>query len=425
MTVPATLDTVAVVGNGLVGHGMAQIFAAAGRRVVMIGRREESLGAAMERIAKSLAAFEAHGLVTSAEASAALGRIRTSTELEDAAEAQLVLEAVPAERAVRGVARRDLRAARRLRLRERATRERRHAPRRRRSSFRSSNETAICAPPAVFASGSGQPASELVSNVTHRGRVVAAHFWYPPQLIPLVEVCAGPETDPDVAPWLCDVLRAAGKEPVVVDKEVPGFIGNRLQYAILREAWALWAEGAASAEAIDTVVKASIGRRLAITGPIESADVGGLDTLHAFGAYLIPHLTTGSRPRTGWVDRFGCWCWACGEVVRRGAAVHLSTGPWPVASKRLTRPAGLRVDGLAAGLVARGIGVRGRRRGIAACPRAGGCMTGAGATARRCSSKRLARVGAIPSPRPGQGRALRLEPTWPQGDRLTLGRVGL
>ena len=143
MTVPATLDTVAVVGNGLVGHGMAQIFAAAGHRVVMIGRREESLGAAMERIAKSLAAFEAHRLVTSAEASAALGRIRTSTELEDAAEAQLVLEAVPADRAVQDEVYGRL--------------------------------DAICAPPAVFASGSGQPASELVSKVRHRGRVIAAH----------------------------------------------------------------------------------------------------------------------------------------------------------------------------------------------------------------------------------------------------------
>ena len=229
MTVPATLDTVAVVGNGLVGHGMAQIFAVAGHRVVMIGRRAGSLAAAMDRIAKSLAAFEAHGLVTSGDVSAALGRIRTSTELQDAADAQLVLEAVPADRAVQDDVYGRL--------------------------------DAVCAPPAVFASGSGQPASQLVSKVTHRGRVVAAHFWYPPQLIPLVEVCAGPETDPDVAPWLCDVLRAAGKEPVIVDKEVPGFIGNRLQYAILREAWELWAEGAASAEAIDTVVKASIGRR--------------------------------------------------------------------------------------------------------------------------------------------------------------------
>ena len=264
MTVPTTLDSVAVIGNGLIGHGMAQIFAAAGREVVMIGRREESLAAAMERIGRSLADFEAHGLMSPAEVGAATARIRTSTDLRDAAAAQLVLEAVPADRAVQDEVYGQL--------------------------------DRICAPPAVIASGSGQPASDLVSNVRHRGRVIAAHFWYPPQLVPLVEVCAGPETDPDVATWLCNALRAAGKEPVIVDKEIPGFLGNRLQYAILREAWALWAEGAASAEAIDTVVKASFGRRLAITGPIESADVGGLDTLHAFGAYLIPHLRTDPQP---------------------------------------------------------------------------------------------------------------------------------
>ena len=233
MAVPATLDTVAVIGNGLIGHGMAQIFAAAGREVVMIGRRGESLAAAMEKIGKSLADFEAHGLIDAAGVAAATARIRTSTDLEDAAAAQLVLEAVPADRAVQDEVYGAL--------------------------------DRICAPPAVIASGSGQPASDLVSNVRHRGRVIAAHFWYPPQLIPLVEVCAGPETDPDVAPWLCEVLRSAGKEPVIVEKEIPGFLGNRLQYALLREAWALWAEGVASAEAIDTVVKASIGRRLAIS----------------------------------------------------------------------------------------------------------------------------------------------------------------
>ena len=270
MAVPALLDTVAVVGSGLIGHGMAQIFAAAGREVVLIGRREESLAAALERIGRSFSEFEAHGLVDAAEVEAAVAHIRTTTDLGDAAAAQLVLEAVPADRAVQDEVYGAL--------------------------------DRICAPPTVIASGSGQPASDLVSNVRHRGRVIAAHFWYPPQLVPLVEVCAGPETDPDVAPWLCDVLRAAGKEPVIVDKEIPGFLGNRLQYAILREAWALWSEGAASAEAIDTVVKASIGRRLAITGPIESADVGGLDTLHAFGAYLIPHLRNDPQPARAVTD---------------------------------------------------------------------------------------------------------------------------
>ena len=271
MAVPATLDTVAVVGNGLIGHGMAQIFAAAGHEVVLIGRREESLAAAMEKIGRRASPTSRRtGSSTRQDVEAATARIRTSTDLEDAAAAQLVLEAVPADRAVQDEVYGAL--------------------------------DGICAPPAVIASGSGQPASDLVSNVRHRGRVVAAHFWYPPQLIPLVEVCAGPETDPDVAPWLCDALRAAGKEPVIVDREIPGFLGNRLQYAILREAWALWAEGVASAEAIDTVVKASIGRRLAITGPIESADAGGLDTLHAFGAYLIPHLRNDSEPARAVTD---------------------------------------------------------------------------------------------------------------------------
>ncbi len=128
----------------------------------------------------------------------------------------------------------------------------------------------ICPPSTILGSSSGQPASALVPRVKHRARVIATHFWYPPQLIPLVEVCAGPETAPEVLKRTLDILRGAGKEPVVIDKEVPGFIGNRIQFAALREAWSLWASGAASAEAIDAVVRNSIGRRLGITGPIES-----------------------------------------------------------------------------------------------------------------------------------------------------------
>jgi len=89
----------------------------------------------------------------------------------------------------------------------------------------------ICPPPAVLASSSGHPASELVERVRHRERVIAAHFWYPPQLLPLVEVCGGPETSAEVITWTCAALREAGKEPVVIDREVPGFIGNRIQFA--------------------------------------------------------------------------------------------------------------------------------------------------------------------------------------------------
>lgn len=264
MPVPGTLDTVAVIGNGIIGHGVAQAFAAAGKRVRMIGRSAESLKRAKGRIGEGLALFRDNGLIGAGEAEAALVRVETSTELEDAHGAQLVIEAVPEDMALK----RDI--FRRL--------------------------DAICPPPAVLASSSGHPASELVAELRHPERVIAAHFWYPPQLLPLVEVCGGPETSGEVVQWTCKALREAGKEPVVIDREVPGFIGNRIQFAALREAWSLWAAGVASAEAIDAVVRNSIGRRLAVTGPIESADLGGLETMYNFARFLQPHLDASPEP---------------------------------------------------------------------------------------------------------------------------------
>ena len=274
--IPGRLETVAVIGNGIIGHGIAQIFAAAGRQVVMIGRNQDSLDRAMNKIAASLDDFAAHGLIDSASRQASLARIKTSLRLEDAAATQLVIEAVTEDLPLK------------LDLFGRLDR--------------------ICPPPAVLGSSSGQPASALIAKVANPERVIATHFWYPPQLIPLVEVCAGPKTAPEVTRWVCEVLKQAGKEPAVIDKEIPGFIGNRLQFAMLREAWALWASGAASAEAIDTVVRNSFGRRVGITGPIESADAGGLYTMYHFGRSLMPHLDTNPEPAA-----------AIAELVAKGA----------------------------------------------------------------------------------------------------------
>jgi 3-hydroxybutyryl-CoA dehydrogenase len=265
---------VAVIGNGIMGHGISQVFAAAGDEVVMIGHREASLAAARDRVRDSLRLFREHGLLSQDEADAALARISTSTRLEDAAGADLVVEAVPEDT--------ELKLTIFGRLDE------------------------ICAPPAVLASSSGRPASSLVARVKRRERVVAAHFWNPAQLLPLVEVCAGPETDPQVVTWICDRLRKAGKAPVVVEREIDGFIGNRLQFALLREAVALWSQGVATPEAIDTAVKASFGRRLATTGPLESAELGGLRTMQEFSRYLFPRLSTISEPpRYDWPQRAG------------------------------------------------------------------------------------------------------------------------
>jgi 3-hydroxybutyryl-CoA dehydrogenase len=261
---PGPLTRVAVIGNGIIGHGVAQIFAMAGKEVTLVGRNADSLDRARQKIADSLASFVKHGLLKADAVAGILGRVTTSVALSEAASAQLVIEAVTEDLSLK----RDL--------------------------FRDLDR--ICPPPAVLASSSGQPASALVQGVKHRARVIATHFWYPPQLIPLVEVCGGPETAPEVVTWVCEALRAAGKEPAVIDKEIPGFIGNRLQFAMLREAWALWASGAASAAAIDSVVRYSFGRRVAVTGPLESADVGGLQTMYHFARSLLPDLDTGAEP---------------------------------------------------------------------------------------------------------------------------------
>jgi 3-hydroxybutyryl-CoA dehydrogenase len=261
---PDRLPRVAVIGNGIIGHGVAEVFAAAGMAVRLVGRSAASLSAAVGRIRDSRAEFVANGLVAQADADAAIARIETGTSLDALGDVDLVIEAVPEDM--------DLKLALFEKL------------------------DAVCPPAAVLASSSGHPASELHDRVRRKERVIAAHFWYPPQLIPLVEVCGSPQTARPVIDWTCDILRRAGKEPVIIDREIAGFIGNRIQFAALREAWSLWAAGIASAEAIDAVVRNSIGRRLGVTGPIESADLGGLDTMYHFARFLQPTLDRTPEP---------------------------------------------------------------------------------------------------------------------------------
>lgn len=257
-------ERIAIIGNGIIGHGTAQVFAMAGHAVTMIGRNHSSLKTAIDRIRASLKDFVAHGIVSAAEADAASDRVGVSTSLADAKPADFVLEAVTEDLGLKiGIF---------------------------------GQLDAICRPEAILASSSGQPASALVGKVGRKERVIAAHFWYPPQLIPLVEICGGPHCAPAVVDRTVDLIRRAGKEPVVIDKEVKGFIGNRLQFALLREAWSLWAQGVARPEVIDAVVRASFGRRLGVTGPIESADIGGLATMYNFARFLQPDLATEPEP---------------------------------------------------------------------------------------------------------------------------------
>jgi 3-hydroxybutyryl-CoA dehydrogenase len=258
MIQPDKLESVAIIGNGLMGQGISQVFATAGKTVRLIGRNPDSLSKAMTTIAGNINAFVDRGLMSSEEAVSALARITTSTDYNDAASANHVIEAVP--------------AVRELQI----------------EVFQRMDE--ICEPEIVIGSTSGQPISLMVGNMKHPHRAVAIHFVYPAQLIPVVEVCGGESTSPEVVAWACDMLKAMGRTPALMNKEVDGFIINRLQFALLREAWSMWANGIASAEAIDASFKLSLGRRLSVTGPIESAELGGLDIMNTFGEFLLPDL---------------------------------------------------------------------------------------------------------------------------------------
>ncbi len=258
------IESVAIIGNGLMGQGISQVFARAGKRVTLIGRNPASLEKALGVIRGNFSAFVERGLTGTDDAAGALARIIISTDLGDAAGADHVIEAVPAVRET------QIEVFGKL--------------------------DGICAPDIVLGSTSGQPISLMVGRMKHPERAVAMHFIYPAQLIPIVEICGGPQTSSDVVQWACDVMTAVGQTPALMNKEVDGFIINRLQFAVLREAWSMWDNGIASAEAIDNSFKLSLGRRYSITGPVESAELGGLDIMHKFAEFLLPDLDTSKSP---------------------------------------------------------------------------------------------------------------------------------
>ena len=133
-----------------------------------------------------------------------------------------------------------------------------------------------------------------MQGLKHRERALGTHWWNPPFLVPLVEVIETQWTSPETVAWTMDLHRVAGKQPAHVKKDVPGFIGNRLQHALWREAIALVEHGICDAETVDAVIKASFGLRLAVLGPLENADLVGTDLTLAVHDTVLPAIE--SRP---------------------------------------------------------------------------------------------------------------------------------
>jgi 3-hydroxybutyryl-CoA dehydrogenase len=155
------------------------------------------------------------------------------------------------------------------------------------------------APDTILASNSSAiPSTEIGRHLKHRERVLGTHFWNPPHLVPLVEVIQNEKTSAETVRKTMDLLRDAGKVPVHVRRDVPGFVGNRLQHAMKREAIALVAAGVCDAETVDTVVREGFGARTAVLGPMEQSDLVGVDLTLDIAEVLYQHLdaTPGPHP---------------------------------------------------------------------------------------------------------------------------------
>jgi 3-hydroxybutyryl-CoA dehydrogenase len=138
------------------------------------------------------------------------------------------------------------------------------------------------------------PIGEIGKSLKKRNRIAGTHFFMPAHLVPLVEVVSCESTDAKIAEGLCTLMKDLGKAPIWVKKDVPGFVGNRLQHALWREAIALVEHGICDAETVDAVIKASFGRRLAVLGPLENADLVGTDLTLAIHQTVLPDIE--SRP---------------------------------------------------------------------------------------------------------------------------------
>ncbi len=233
----------AVIGAGLMGHGIALTLARAGQYVTITDPHAETLKSAPKRISDSLKVLGAKD----DEIARVLKMIELCSSVAAAVgDADFIFEAAPEK----------------LDLKRKIFAEvETHAPK---SAILASNTSVI-------------QITKIMEGLKHPERALGTHWWNPPHMIPLVEVIKTKWTDVDVADRMMALLADAGKTPVMVEKDVPGFIGNRLQHALWREAISLVENGICDAEAVDTVVKSSFGRRLAVLGPLENADLVGTD----------------------------------------------------------------------------------------------------------------------------------------------------
>jgi 3-hydroxyacyl-CoA dehydrogenase len=257
---------IAVVGAGLMGHGIALELAAHGFTVHLHDRDQAQLDRAQGNIAHGLARLVEIERITPGDAAATPARIAMGRDLRAAVcDIDLVIEAVSEDLELKRVLFRDLDA---------------WAP-----------------PRAILASNTSTFMPSLLAAATNRPeRVIVTHYFNPPYLLPLVELVRGDRTSDETVATMRALYEGIGKSPAVVQREAPGFVGNRLQMALLREALAIVDAGIASPRDVDTIIRTSFGRRLAMAGVFEVFEAAGWDLTLAVAEQLFPAIDRSIAP---------------------------------------------------------------------------------------------------------------------------------
>jgi 3-hydroxybutyryl-CoA dehydrogenase len=260
------IENIAVIGAGLMGHGIAQIFAVNGYNVTLMDLQDDLLSKAIENIRSNLTLMAEKGIGHSHHIEAAIARVETTVDLKEAAaEAHFVVEAVSEN----------------LELKQKIFQE----------------LDAFCSRETILATNTSVISiTEIAQKAEMRERIVGTHFWNPPYLIPLVEVVKGKETAVWAVDATFDLLKGLGKHPVRVNLDVPGFVGNRLQHALWREAVSIVDKGIADPATVDECIKFGFGIRLPVLGPLENADMVGLDLTLAIHDYILKYLESAPEP---------------------------------------------------------------------------------------------------------------------------------
>lgn len=260
------IKRIAVIGAGMMGHSIAQEFAQNDYDVVLVGRSQNKLEASLHQIEQNLTEMVQLAFIHSDDIKPTLDRIRTTTSIPDGvSDADLVIEAIVEELEQK----RDL----------------------------FSQVEAACPVHSIIASNTSSiMPGFMAETLEHPERFLVAHYFNPPHLMPLVEIVPNSKTDTSVIEKIYTLYKTLGKKPIKCLKEAPGFIANRIQVAIWREAFNIVQKGIATPQEVDMAVKYSFGRRFGVAGPFEIYEHNdGYDLTLQCEKYILPDMDTSQQ----------------------------------------------------------------------------------------------------------------------------------